>query len=229
MRYLNEKRRQLTALAKMSELAATVQNRMMQIDRLLRNPKPPSAPKSSSKAYDNEVDFWKRKIAKLSSPVTVPSSAPRPHELRQRNALYGRSSNLDTPPDPSTVLVAPMDRLLIQRRDRRHVERSQFLNTAPHPSRRLESSERSCAKLCTLCWETPQMCKCVKELGRRPVVLCKVCFDVPCACGRKRTDDPRRKCYAIPHASYSSETSLRRRPFDRSPESRRSYRQRSGK
>lgn len=122
-----------------------------------------------------QVNYWKKRIASLSKPVTVPSSAPRPHELRrQRDNVSSRHRYF---PPTSSSIVPPMARLRDQRRNRRSDDEER---------RAIIVDRRSVddSGLCTRCWEPTPTCKCGSRCSAP--VLCRICFDVPCNCAIPR-------------------------------------------
>jgi hypothetical protein len=96
MKYLNEKRQQMAAMAQMAEvsqmqvaLAENVQSRMQKIESLLTNES--SSPADSKGAEgDAEVEYWKRKVAELSAPLS--SSANNNSDYGNRSGGGGNAS-----------------------------------------------------------------------------------------------------------------------------------------
>ena len=178
------------------ELAANVQRRISQIDTLIHEPPPPPGT-PRVKVHDEEVTYWRRRIAALSVPVTIPQSRSTTRELK-RQSETDRSYYSST--RATDMLIPPMRRLQVERRARQITENSShnfggisYTNSSfARSTKNNDTISRIVAPsaaaatdrtgLCTACWEPPSQCRCNVRRGPRPAVLCKICFDVPCAC-----------------------------------------------
>ena len=126
-----------------SNLARTVQRRMEQIDTLVNG----NVPRRSQR-LDPEVEYWKKKIAALSVPVTDSRRKPAPPIRSRRYVLPRTEQRHPKLPDYKKKrenIVAPMERLRIHRRTRKLEERSRrgFIEEADALVRRSYEERKS--------------------------------------------------------------------------------------